>query len=134
MGDDTVVEVLREAELCITNLLRRIKAGEDAKKRENMTSTSYEVHGKDFTGGLEELSLEESLSMSRPFNQRIDLSFEAEEREMDLQFEHDEIGHGLEDDELTRDKVKRASSQILQAVDRKKRRPKKAAGASVAAI
>lgn len=124
LGDDTVVEVLREAELCITNIIRRIKAGEDTKKREKMTSASYEVNGNDLTA-LEQLSLEESLSMSRPFNQRIDLSFDGMDKELDLGFEHDEVGHGMEDDELTRDKVKRASSQILQAVDRKKRRPKK---------
>ena len=81
---------------------------------------------------LEQLSLEDSLAMSRPFNQRIDLSaFDSHGHLVDrdgganLGFDHDEIGHGAEDDELTRDKVKRASSQILQAVDRKKRRPKK---------
>jgi hypothetical protein len=35
----------------------------------------------------------------------------------------------LEDDELTRDKVKRASAQILAAMDKKKKRPKKKTGA-----
>ncbi len=37
----------------------------------------------------------------------------------------------LEDDELTRDKVKRASAQILLAMDKRKKRPKKKTGATV---
>ena len=81
-------------------------------------------------------SLEEALAAARPFNQRIDLSFDRDElKELtDLAFEHDEVGHGVEDEELTRDKVKRASTQILQAVDRKKRRPKKGNSASATAL
>ena len=38
------------------------------------------------------------------------------------------MGGDLDDEELTRDKVKRASQQILLAVDRKKRKPKKRDG------
>jgi hypothetical protein len=72
--------------------------------------------------------------MSRPFNQRIDLSLGDDDKDLDLVFEADEIGHGAEDDELTRDTVKRASSQILQAVDRKKRRPKKSASTASGAL
>ena len=37
----------------------------------------------------------------------------------------------LEDDELTRDKVKRASAQILAAMDKKKKKPKKKTGGFV---
>ena len=39
-----------------------------------------------------------------------------------------EIAEYMDDEELTRDKVKRASTQILQAVDRKMRKPKKVKG------
>ncbi len=125
--------------MCITNIIRRIKAGEEARKREKMTSTSassmYEDRNMGDLNALELMSLEESLSVSRPFNQRIDLNFANNDdnmKDLDLIFEHSEemVGHGgmgMDDDELTRDKVKRASTQILQAVDRKKRKPKKPA-------
>lgn len=127
LGDETVVEVLRECELCITNIIRRIKAGDEARKREKMTSAAMDSSTGDLNA-LEQMSLEESLSLSRPFNQRVDLGYNRDDlKELDLMFDHDDMGHGLEDDELTRDKVKRASSQILQAVDRKKRKPKKPA-------
>ena len=64
------------------------------------------------------LSDADQLSEARPYNQRINLSLDEEEDE----FQHDEGGPDMDDEELTRDKVKRASTQILQAVDRRKRR------------
>jgi hypothetical protein len=54
---------------------------------------------------------------------KIYLQFDDADPALDL---GDDIGAiDLDDDELTRDKVKRASSQILLAIDRKKRKPKK---------
>eukprot|EP01032_Pedospumella_encystans_P009074 gene9074-10712_t len=75
----------------------------------------------------------------RPFNQRIDLiGGDGEHRNnAGVYAAHDPNGGGddnslgdLEDDELTREKVKRASNQILAAVDKKKKRPKKTTGKS----
>lgn len=68
------------------------------------------------------------ISTSRPFNQRIDLDFD-ENKDNLLGWKDDgEAGVlELDDEELTRDKVKRASGQIMAAVDRKKRKPKVAA-------
>ena len=66
----------------------------------------------------------------RPYNQRIELNAH------DDQFAHlggyiddDHSVEALDDEELTRDKIKRASSQILQAMDKKKKRPKKKSSA-----
>ena len=73
-------------------------------------------------GANSSLADEMNLNASRPFNQRIDLSFDDFEDGGD----HGDDGMAdMDDEELTRDKVKRASSQILLAIDRKKRKPKK---------
>ena len=121
LNDETVAEVLRECELCLSNLVRRIRAGQDEKKKSMMTSfgskTTKELEDAD------EKQAELELSQSRPFNQRIDLSLDDDDRGEWL--DHDGAPE-LDEEELTRDKVKRASNQILQAVDRKLRKsPKK---------
>jgi coiled-coil domain-containing protein 151 len=116
LTDETVADVLRECELCLSNLMRRIRAGEDEKKKAMMTSfTPKETYSADDEDADAEAA-ELELSQSRPFNQRIDLSLDDDER---LDFLADDGAPDMDDEELTRDKVKRASTQILQAVDRK---------------
>jgi hypothetical protein len=127
LSDETVAEVLRECELGLVALSKRIKAGEEEKKRSNLfaiaPAATYGYADED-----RDLDEEAELAASRPYNQRIALSLYddddgddgggnmgGEEPSLD---QHDE-------DELTRDKVKRASQQILLAIDRKKRKPKK---------
>eukprot|EP00605_Chrysophyceae_sp_TOSAG23-4_P000005 GSChrysophyteH1.ASY1.ANO1.5.1 assembled CDS len=95
MGDETVAEVLREAELCLNNVRKR---AEITGTQPNLADTTETKLSDDEDG-----------------------------------FQPDEGGPDLDDEELTRDKIKRASTQILQAVDRRKRRTaasaaKKAAG------
>ena len=68
------------------------------------------------------------MSSSRPFNQRIDLTLLDDEADRSFVAEETSVGGDMDDEELTRDKVKRASQQILLAVDRKKRKPKKRDG------
>lgn len=131
LSDDTVVDVLRECELAFTNILRRIRAGEDAKRRERMTSGAKEDASQtlDLETSFDSANFDafdESLNSTRPFNQRIDLSFDDHHgNELDYQDDNNGGGGDGDDDELTRDKVKRASTQILQAVSNKKRKPKK---------
>lgn len=144
LSDETVAEVLRECELCLTNVMKRHRAALEEQKRLRMfndpsvssTRRDAPTHGdSDDDPALES---EVDLNATRPFNQRIELSL----------FDDDDMGGGgygggsgvgggdensmqdLDDDELTRDKVKRASHQILLAVDRKKRKPKKKGGAN----
>ena len=119
LSDETVAEVLRECELCLSNLIRRIRAGQDERKKAAMTSFSRPTDEEEDADAAQ---AELELSQSRPFNQRIDLTLDDEDR---LEFHGDDGAPELEDEELTRDKVKRASTQILQAVDRKMRKPKK---------
>lgn len=123
LSDDTVVDVLRESEVCLTNVYRRIKAAEDSKKRDRMTNAGYK-EGSIEGDSVSQRSLDaEELTSNRPYNQRIDLNNNDDDD--DFNFHDDD--NGLEDDELTRDKVKRASTQILLSVDRKRRKPKKVA-------
>ena len=114
IGDETVSEVLREAELCLNNVIRRIRAGDDERKRAEITGAQANMADTTET----KISDVDQLSETRPFNQRINLSLDEEEDG----FQPDEGGPDMDDEELTRDKVKRASTQILQAVDRRKRR------------
>jgi hypothetical protein len=72
--DETVAEVLRECELCLTNVMRRIKAADDEKKRSKMTSMSASKSSKD-RDEESKMELDDDLNLSslRPYNQRIDL-------------------------------------------------------------
>ena len=122
IGDETVSEVLREGELCLTNIIRRIRANDDERKRAELTgSVSHSsADGGDaspFKGGEDD-----NINSMRPYNQRINL---ADDEDGDFMAD-DGGGPDMDDEELTRDKVKRASTQILQAVDRRKRRAKDA--------
>lgn len=123
LSDETVVDVLRESELCLNNLQRRIRAAEDDRKRMRLNGVSGLDQGSTTSLASSNVADELNVSAVRPFNQRIDLQFDDADPALDL---GDDIGAiDLDDDELTRDKVKRASSQILLAIDRKKRKPKK---------
>lgn len=138
--DETASDALRECELCFETLMKRIKAGEEEAKRVQMTSF-LGSSGALKSGGLD-LSAEivdeqaANLSTLRPFNQRIDLNFSADAvggnngiYESAAFGSADDASLGdLDDDELTRDKVKRASTQILMAMDKKKKKPKKKGG------
>jgi coiled-coil domain-containing protein 151 len=117
LTDDSVAEVLRECELCLSNVLKRYKAALEEQKRLKMFTADSAAEDPDPESEMD-------LNSSRPFNQRIDLTlFEEDEN---VSYASEEVSMAdVDDDELTRDKVKRASHQILLAVDRKKRKPKK---------
>ncbi|KAJ1422152.1 hypothetical protein B484DRAFT_332450 [Ochromonadaceae sp. CCMP2298] len=150
LTDETITEVLRECEVCFVQLSKRVRAGEDEAKRARIAKTDVE-HDSPHAGkpdspfdarrNLQRLKMMGStanmmaaelddtagrMSTLRPYNQRIDLAHTNEYAGDAL----DESLGDLEDDELTRDKVKRASSQILSAMDKRKRKPrgKKAPG------
>ena len=130
LSDSAIVEVLRESELCLNNLQRRIRAAAEDRKRMQMTGglgAVAEEKNSAVSPGSHAALDEFQISVTRPFNQRIDLDFD-ENRDVLGWKDDGEAGLvELDDDELTRDKVKRASGQIMAAVDRKKRKPKKGA-------
>lgn len=68
---------------------------------------------------------EAEIAQSRPYNMRVSLNFNADDNDDGA----DDLGGamGVEEEELSREKVKRASNQVLQAVEKRKRKAKKKA-------
>jgi coiled-coil domain-containing protein 151 len=148
LTDESVTEVLRECELCLTNIIKRYKAALDEHKRLRYTGQVSEASlqrggvGGGGSGTYDDPAMESEMDLNttRPFNQRIELNIFEDEDGIGIGGGGGGGGNGsgyggdesslqdLDDDELTRDKVKRASHQILLAVDRKKRKPKKKGG------
>lgn len=110
LNDETVVRVMSENEKLMMEVLARIRVATDDD------SIINKIVG--ITGEMRLTDVDEiELLRARPYNQRIDLPL------LDGDWDHDEgalkdtddlLGGEL-DDELTRDKVKKASSQILIA-------------------
>lgn len=139
ISDETVTDVLRECENCFSQLNKRIKAAEDEAKRAHITDAKImSSGGADSRPGTSLANdIEETagkMNTLRPFNQRIELNGDRDESLLQMlgAYDDDNSIDALDDEELTRDKVKRASSQILQAMDKKKKRPKKKNAANAA--
>ncbi|OWZ15849.1 hypothetical protein PHMEG_00010440 [Phytophthora megakarya] len=143
--DETIVEALQESEITLAHLLSQIKltgaalsstsvlmessAMAQQKKLDNARSPATTLKNVMATGSNlipEGMALDADILIARPYNQRIPLpgtdGLTAEELEMD-----DMGGAGamlLDDTEeaLSRDRVKRASSQVIMAQDKKKKR------------
>lgn len=119
LNDETVVRVMSENEKLMMEVLARIRVATDDD------SIINKIVG--ITGEMRLTDVDEiELLRARPYNQRIDLPL------LDGDWDHDEgalkdtddlLGGEL-DDELTRDKVKKASSQILIAQIKRKARKK----------
>lgn len=156
ISDETVSDAMHECDLCFQTLVKRIKAGEDEAKRTHLLSnTSHSepasasstmqfgrtasTKGPMMSQNTDLLDIDDqvaNLSTLRPYNQRIDLNAQDEDFMLTTGGGHgehmfnDDGLNDLDDDELTRDKVKRASTQILLAMDKKKKKPKKKTGHS----
>eukprot|EP01038_Epipyxis_sp_PR26KG_P011317 gene11317-15180_t len=143
--DDSIAEILRECELCFNTLTKRIRAGEDESKRtsslnirksrsndnNNNVDNNYN-NDNDALINLENEETASKINTLRPYNQRIDLTFDDNGGGAGIIYGvgnniYDENDNSLDgdDEELTRDKVKRASTQILLSMDKKKKKPKK---------
>ena len=112
--NESVAEVLRECEMCMVNLTRRIKAAEDEKKRNRMTSMS----GDEKKGDEKDDDFNNILPTFE-FNQRIDLNDEEEDIAFDMD---DDDGADMDDEEFTRERIKLASSTILMNVEKRKKK------------
>ncbi|KAG7390678.1 hypothetical protein PHYPSEUDO_007140 [Phytophthora pseudosyringae] len=145
--DDTIVEALQESEITLSHLLSQIKLAGAAhpsnpalmnssamgqqKKLENARVPVTALKNVMATGRLipEGQGLDADILVGRPYNQRIPLpgtdGLTAEELEMDDMGGAGANGGMLLDDTeeaLSRDRVKRASSQVIMAQDKKKKR------------
>ncbi|KAE8904315.1 hypothetical protein PF005_g23040 [Phytophthora fragariae] len=146
--DETIVEAFQESEITLTHLLSQIKLVGAAHSTPSMIDSSAMGQQKKLDGARaamarrpslknvtgsnlipEGLGLDADILVARPFNQRIALpgtdGLTAEELEMDDTGGAGANGAILLDDmeeALSRDRVKRASSQVIMAQDKKKKR------------
>ena len=142
LNDSSVVEVLRECELSLVKLNKRLEVDEESRGKGTNSASSIPGQIKNSTGNDVNIGAMESPDRvgnsavyqiaanisptTRPYNQRIELNIGDED---DSNPKNDSPGSipdsDFDDGELTREKVKRASSQILAQVSRKKGKPKK---------
>jgi hypothetical protein len=149
--DETIVEALQESEVTLSHLLSQIKLlGASYPSNATLMDSSAVAHQKKLDGARvpmvrrtslknvmstgsnlipEGLGLDAGMFVARPYNQRIPLpgtdGLTAEELEMDEMGGAGANGSMLLDDAeeaLSRDRVKRASSQVIMAQDKKKKR------------
>lgn len=116
LTDETTVRVMSENEKMMIELLARIRiaADDDSLARDGI----MEFESKDSSAKDGD---EMELLRTRPYNQRIDLPLLDEDWDDEGALkDNDDLLNGELDDELTRDKVKKASSQILLAQDKRK--------------
>jgi hypothetical protein len=120
LTDETTVRVMSENEKMMIELLARIHIAADDDSIAGGPVT-YEAGDNGAKDGDEF-----QLLRTRPYNQRIDLPLLDEDWEDNdgALKDNDDLLNGELDDELTRDKVKKASSQILMAQDKRKFRKK----------
>jgi hypothetical protein len=110
LTDATTFRVMAENEIIMAELMARIRVATDNESSiTNGAARSTDVHEID-------------LLRARPYNQRIDLPLLDEEWDRDGLLKDNDDFKGEVDDELTREKVKKASSQILIAQDKRKQK------------
>ena len=110
LTDATTFRVMAENEIIMAELMARIRVATDNESNiTNGAARSTDVHEID-------------LLRARPYNQRIDLPLLDEEWDRDGLLKDNDDFKGEVDDELTREKVKKASSQILIAQDKRKQK------------
>lgn len=136
--DDTIVDALQECEMTFMRVLNQIKAasvgsGGGASTSAQMAASAL-ARKKDNAPALVRMSSvsiptvvpdvsDADMLLSRPYNQRVALPGDGLTGE---ELERDEMGmNGMQLDDpeeaLSRDRVKRASSQVIQAQDKKKK-------------
>eukprot|EP00968_Pinguiococcus_pyrenoidosus_P005544 scaffold361_cov248-Pinguiococcus_pyrenoidosus.AAC.4 len=117
LTDESIVEVLNECEGVATKLLQRVKAAEEAEVLMRRMSASATTEAEEDFRQVSDMEM----LQARPFNQRIELPTLLEDFEQTSR-DHEEGIPEMEDDELTRDKIKKASKHIIAAQEKKQRR------------
>jgi coiled-coil domain-containing protein 151 len=150
LDDSAVVEVLRECELCLVKLNNRLEVGEEGRSRSRLASKLDCTYGASPTSGQIKSVTSSDMNIGatdspdksgniivhqittntspvvRPYNQRIELTIgDEDDSNPKEQSPTSKPDSDLDEEEFTREKVKRASSQILARVTRKKGKPKK---------
>ncbi len=129
LTDETVVTVLVETEKQILRLMSRMKA-QHAEEMAMSAGLDMTQEAKDSmlinlskSAILEEV--DDAMLMSRPNNQRVELPNMEDEWEADGPIKSDDVMPDVDEEELTRDKVKKASNQLMNQQEKKKKKPKR---------
>ncbi|EQC39938.1 hypothetical protein SDRG_02594 [Saprolegnia diclina VS20] len=117
VGDDTIVEALHQSEVTLTNILTLMHAAAVRAQK----PLKNEV---DETELLQAADDELSVGLARPYNQRIPLPGDGL---LPDDLDGDDMAMDENDDALSRDRVKKASKQVLLDQDKKKKRIQKRA-------
>ncbi|KDO23150.1 hypothetical protein SPRG_09958 [Saprolegnia parasitica CBS 223.65] len=117
VGDDTIVEALHQSEVTLTNILTLMHAAAVRAQK----PVKNEV---DETEVLDAADAELSVGLARPYNQRIPLPGDGP---LPDDGDGDDMAMDENDDALSRDRVKKASKQVLLDQDKKKKRIQKRA-------
>ena len=72
-------------------------------------------------------NVDDAVLLSRPNNQRVELPNMEDEWEADGPIKSDDVIPDVDEEELTRDKVKKASNQLMNQQEKKKKKPKRRA-------
>ncbi|CAM9968006.1 unnamed protein product, partial [Ectocarpus sp. 4 AP-2014] len=148
MTDETVVDVLEVAEKVLVEVSERVKLNEYEQSvgdtgaiqtqqaagggggggRAGGSQTDLVSWGGGGDGAM--AGIDEGAVQTRPYNQRIELTsvddFDRDAGRARSGGSVDDDGiHDLDEDELTRDKVKKAASHVLLQQEKKKKKPKR---------
>ncbi|OQR94348.1 hypothetical protein ACHHYP_01437 [Achlya hypogyna] len=114
VGDDTIVEALHQSEVTLTNILTLMHAAATRQHKAEEPETAL-----DASAAVED---DLSIGLARPYNQRIPLPGDGL---LPDDLDGDELAMDENDDALSRDRVKKASKQVLLDQDKKKKRIQK---------
>lgn len=125
MTDETVVSVLIEAERSLASMVSRIRATAEEMAimgggGDDGAPAALDLALAGGAGGPLSQVSEAEVMQSRPYNQRIELPSADDEWDGDGMKADDGVPD-VDEDELTRDKVKKAASQILIAQEKRHR-------------
>ena len=127
LTDETVVTVLVETEKQMLRLLSRMKATQAAELAYSGIQEEDDDQLIQLSQSLTMTDVDDAVLLSRPNNQRVELPNMEEEWEADGPIKSDDVIPDVDEEELTRDKVKKASNQLMNQQEKKKKKPKRRA-------
>ena len=127
LTDETVVTVLVETEKSMLRLLNRMKASEAEEMAYSGIQEEDDAKLIALSKTMTIDDVDDAVLFSRPNNQRVELPNMEDEWEADGPIKSDDVIPDVDEEELTRDKVKKASNQLMNQQEKKKKKPKRRA-------
>ena len=117
INDETLVEVMYQCETILQDVQSKVRRIQE----ERGIYVTKKIEDKPDDG------TDAAVMRARPFNQRISLPDSDGLTMMDEDGD-EEVGEDIEEEELTRDKIKKASSQLTTAHDRRLKKQRRGGG------